>query len=159
MRRSVAAHLWPLLGLLYLAPVFVQAEVYPEMVRPLSHETCASNQALLSLGWYVHEAENFSQLAQQQTDLMSHQRNLYRPDTEGVVYSSSAHRLVRLESYDKITTAAGEMYGDLLFIMVPETRELIEIRWYEDGLRHTAYSREFQNCASNMIPDQPNALF
>lgn len=127
--------------------------------------TCQTNRNLVAMGFVEHPTSEFDKLAQ---DL--YLKVIYSIDFKLDLKNTEAvpdiGRNIELESWDDQRTDALEMYGDVIFIRDPHAKELIEIRWYENGVKHFSVNTNIKHpikgvptCAMPYFPFVTNALF
>jgi hypothetical protein len=75
------------------------------------------------------------------------------------MYSTSAQNWVELTLIDNFTTPQSEMYGDILWIRDLLTKDLIELRWYDGQKVSVLYAKNYQTCATNLVPFVDNSLY
>lgn len=120
---------------------------------------CSTTIALTSRGWVIHSSSDFMPISQQVLAKYLERKTDYVYDTGGFIYSFEVARIIKFESYDRLATPHDEMYGDIVLITVPESGELIELRWYDGQTKHVVFDDEYQCCVTNLIPLVENSLF
>lgn len=118
---------------------------------------CPSNTALKAQGFKIH-TRNFQKYFNKAEKWLNQNKEQFRDDLSGTIYSSVASQMVVIESFDYLLTPQTEMFGDVVFMETFRGKEPVEVRWYENGKKNLAYNTKIQNCATNTIPFAINAL-
>ena len=119
---------------------------------------CTSNEALKLDGFKVYRT-GFNAHFDNALDFYNSNRDGFEDDLDDVIFSSSANAMVHVQSYDALVTPRDVMWGDLVIMRDWRTGENVEVRWYDDNGKHLAYNRDYQKCATNVVPMAYNTLF
>ena len=123
-------------------------------IQGLAQQIC-DNQALTDSGWSQHPTEEFSSIA---AKLELETKNPgWVGDMETVFFSGSLEKFVSFKSLDNLATPDMEMFGDVAYYSDNESEALLEIRWYENGLKHFVLRKDIP-CTLDSIPLAENAL-
>lgn len=151
----------------------------------LSDTLCPSDQALRNAQFKIHPSETFDQLADTIVNDFLNAGDSYIYDTAGPirsVYSDNKEASLVLFSYDDITTPRDTQFGDIVLVLehdpqgqskmgdlrkvssyTPNTDasqgRLVEVRWWDQGVRQVVYNKRQINCATHSLPMAENALF
>ncbi len=128
--------------------------------------TCQTNRNLVAMGFAEHPTSEFNKLAQDIYLKVIYDSINFKLDLKKSEEVPEIGRNIELESWDDQRTETLEMYGDIVFIRDPITRQLIEIRWYENGVKHFSVDTNIKHpivgvstCAMPYYPFVTNALF
>lgn len=120
--------------------------------------TCKSDMSLKAAGFNV-QTRNFKKIMLEKEEWFLKNNHLFELDTKGTIYSSVVSQMVTVTSHDNIETPRETMFGDVVFFELFSDKQMIEIRWFENGKKHVAYDPKVQPCATNTIPVAVNSLF
>jgi len=124
----------------------------------LSAVECDSNENLKKNGFIVTTRNFNSQFEKAKTWLDIEQDNFVE-DLSGIIRSTSANTHVYVTSFDHLSTPQTHMYGDVVFIVNHWDDTPLEVRWFSKGKKYVAYNKNYQSCATNVIPVAVNTLF
>lgn len=152
----------------------------------LANASCPSDSALLEAEFTIHPSEKFNKLAQEIVADFLDAGDDYIYDTAGPVTSRYGGRPQKqslvLFSFDDVTTPQSEQYGDIVLVMVHDRQghskmadirkvsssytpkanalnnRLVEVRWWDDGVRNVIYDKTQVRCAAHSLPMAINAL-
>ncbi|WP_127717377.1 hypothetical protein [Halobacteriovorax sp. HLS] len=119
--------------------------------------TC-SNEALSEIGFKI-ESTKFHSNTKKVLNWLSHDEDFFVDDIETKFFSTQYGGYVQFNSYDHLSTPQMEMYGDIVVIRALSSDEVLEVRWYKNGIKHISYNAKKQGCASDLVPYADNALF
>jgi len=171
----------PLTLLLLIAGLAMTPAALPEP----SPDTCRSDRALRAARFEIHPSHAFERLAASVIRDFADASGDHVFDTAGPIrslYGSSEDEILKLFSYDDVTTPQARRYGDVVFVFLLDHKDrreaepmqwasgyepmtgglidrLIEVRWWQDGTRHLVYNDAWVRCASHSLPMADNALF
>lgn len=121
-----------------------------------------SNECLdaefIAKGFKFSNKKSFSTISKNINKWMNSSENDFVLDYESPMYSSSYQGYVTVTSYDNLVTDRDEMFGDVVFLRDRFTDKLIEVRWYQNGMKLIAFDRELQACPAPVVPIVENAL-
>jgi len=146
---------------------------------------CETDKALTDGQFKIHPSEHFARLADRVIEGFINEGENFVYDTSGTLrslYGSHDNQVLKLVSYDDITTPMSKQYGDVVFVFAldfqdglvpaalgwkeayphmagPAINRLVEVRWWEGPTRHLAYNSSHVRCAAHSIPMAVNALF
>jgi hypothetical protein len=119
---------------------------------------CITDAQLQDLGFTVGSNEFQSAYQRVQGIVDSKAANLEELKG-GTIYSSVAQRMVTVRPVDSLDTDYSEMAGDYVLIYDFKTKQPVEVRWYELGVKNVQYNTRLTPCATNMIPMPHNSLY
>lgn len=127
---------------------------------------CHTNRNLIAMGFVEHPTSEFDKLAQDLYLKVIYDSIDFKLDLKNTETVPEIGRNIELESWDDQRTDTLEMYGDVIFIRDPNAKQLIEIRWYENGVKHFSVNTNIKHpiegvptCAMPYYPFVTNALF
>jgi hypothetical protein len=122
-----------------------------------SKSNCVSDNHLVALGFVKHDSNEFEGIYK------SIKSRLLDPK-ENIVYDFATRDFnpqlniwQAITSWDDHDTYDLLMYGDILLITTFDTKEPLEVRWFDGVNKHFVYQR--LTCANDYIPDATNTLF
>lgn len=131
----------------------------------ISASTCVNDSIYKKNGWVVTYPDDFDTYVKYfNIDLNDGLMNGYFiPDLEGTIatsYSSIQSRVyMNVRTWDDTETSAREMFGDIaMFRNNANLEQVLEIRWYNEGVRHVFVNKQFLNCVSISAPVATNAI-
>ena len=148
-------------------------------------KSCDSDRALLRADFEIHNPAEFDHLAAQTISKLTESGDNFVLDATGPIRSHYSHHVgetLKLFSYDDITTPQSTQYGDIAFFFVidpsgkseqrdphllrlssrvsqPIVKQLVEVRWWDDGKRHAVYNADWVRCAASALPMAENTLY
>lgn len=120
-----------------------------------SEGPCPRDEALISLGWIQHSADELEDIWNQQS--LESQGPHYVSDMSATYHSSQINDFVQFQSFDNLTTPQMEMFGDLALYQHHKTNEMLEVRWYAQGKKH--FVHKMGVCTVDVVPIAENTLF
>ncbi|EQC45613.1 hypothetical protein [Bacteriovorax sp. Seq25_V] len=116
------------------------------------------NADFIAKGFKFANKKSFSTISKNITKWMNSAENEFVLDYQSPMYSSSYKGFVTVTSYDNLSTERDEMFGDVVFLRDRFTDKLVEVRWYQNGMKLIAFDRELQECPAPVVPVAENAL-
>lgn len=127
--------------------------------------TCANDLQYKKNGWVVTYPEDFDTYVKHfNLDLNDGLANGYFiPDLEGIIatrHSKIQSRLyMNVRTWDDTETSTLEMFGDIaMFRNNSNLDQVLEIRWYNEGVRHVFVNKKYLDCVSTSAPIAVNAI-
>ena len=114
---------------------------------------------LKSVGFEFRKASKFLKDAKDMKTWLEIDKTNFVDDMSSPVWSAPYGQYVFVESFDHLQTPQMEMFGDVLIISDHFTKEVVEVRWYENGQKYISFNRRVQACATPLFPYADNALF
>lgn len=118
---------------------------------------CVSDNHLIASGFVKHESNEFQEIFE------SIKRRLLDPK-ENIVFDFMTRDFnpelrdwQSITSWDDNNTEDLIMFGDILLISRMDTKEALEIRWFDGTNKHFVY--QGLDCANHYIPEAINTLF
>ncbi len=118
---------------------------------------CKTDKQLENIGFTVHR-DLFDVLFLQGETWLSDNQHDFVDHLSGTIFSTVANQMVTVESFDYLPTPQDEMFGDLVLMTSFRDGYNVEVRWYENGQRHFAVSKQAK-CAIESIPFAVNSLY
>lgn len=116
------------------------------------------NSSLKKVGFGFANKKVFSQIELNVNKWMLDNEEDFVLDEEYEVFSSIYDGLVSITSIDNVQTSEDEMDGDVVFIRSLSSGKLLEIRWFQNGLKSVAFDRDYQKCPTAIVPEFVNKL-
>lgn len=126
---------------------------------------CEYTGSYQSTGWKIHDPSTFEVYSKMVKD--SIKKGL---DDKSVIFDISGpiptentvdgqSILLDAMMFDNLKTPQDEMYGDFAILeIVNDTRDLVEVRWYDGDKRNIVFNPKFLNCMSESAPYVDNAV-
>ena len=127
------------------------------MTTTVFADNCKSNSALNRSGFAT--SDNFKASVKLVNKWMQQEWTLFQDDLNSVIFSSSANALVRVKTMDYTATPQDVMWGDVVVMTDFKTKKIVEVRWFKNGKKYFSYDKNYQECATNVIPMAYNTLF
>jgi len=121
----------------------------------LESEPCEKDQALVSMGWVQHSAEELETIWSQLDQAL--QKPSMKLDMEAIYRPSQLDDFVHFLSFDSTQTPQIEMFGDVAFYRNHRTQEKLEVRWYSESQKHFVHKSGI--CTIDVVPLAKNTLF
>lgn len=116
---------------------------------------CERDDQLKSLGWIIHDASELPTINRHLENGIKGPE--WIDDLNAIYYSDLISGWVAFKSYDFLGTEDMEMFGDAVFYKDTSSNEIIEIRWYAEGMKQIVHRQDV--CGIDGIPLAENALF
>jgi hypothetical protein len=121
----------------------------------VAKQNCASDRALVSMGFEIKSAEQFIERLNIITNTL---QTRHLPQIEdNLEFVPELGFWTRLVAFDDPATYDLEMFGDYVLIWNEDRAEFSELRWYENGKMFLAYRN--QVCAAPYLPLASNSLY
>ena len=127
--------------------------------------TCSNDAIYKRNGWNVFYPNDFDQYVDAfNKDLEDGLLNGYFiPDLEGTLVTSHStiqgRVYMNVQSWDDTETDKSEMFGDIALLRNSQNMEqVLEIRWYSEGVRYVFVNKKFLDCVSIAAPVAINTI-
>lgn len=142
---------------IFLSLIFLSFTVFAD--------DCTYTNSFSQSGWKIHDSKNFGKYANFVKTTIKNGL-----DDKSVVFDLSGPIMTRstvdglpilLDAmmFDNLKTPQDEMYGDYAFLeIVNDTRDLVEVRWYNGKERNIVFNPKFLKCMSEAAPYVDNAV-
>ena len=117
------------------------------------------NSSLKKIGFGFANKKEFSVIEANVMKWIEVNEEEFILDYESKMYSSIYKDFVKVTVLDNLQTPQNEMYGDVVFIRALDSGNLLEIRWFQNGLKIVAFDKSLQSCPTAVVPMADNALF
>ncbi|GEM_PF-5412901 len=117
------------------------------------------NSSLKKAGFGFANKKTFSQIEINVNKWILESSEDFVLDYESELFSSIYNDFVSITSIDNLQTSEDEMDGDVIFIRALSSGKLLEIRWFQNGLKSVAFDKDYQKCPTAIVPTSSNKLF
>jgi len=127
---------------------------------------CSTDIAFSDGGWEVSRPQDFDlfySTFKSELDSSINTGDAVK-DLDGTIVTTQSlagNRIyMRTQTWDNLKTSTGEMYGDVaIFTNKFAPEQVLEIRWYKDGIKNVAINEAYLTCVSLGVPLAENVVF
>jgi hypothetical protein len=125
--------------------------------------SCSFSTVLSQDGWKVHSAKQFNRLSQEVLANIEGgiDSGLIIPDMKGTFYNRNGvdeELHIKVQSWDDLTTPQSEMFGDIAVMTEAFSGTVVEVRWYEAGVKNVVFDLNWVTCMVHTIPYAINSI-
>ncbi|PIK13586.1 hypothetical protein [Halobacteriovorax sp. JY17] len=124
-----------------------------------THSAECVSSSLKKIGFGFASKKEFSVIENNVKKWVQDNEQDFILDYESRMFSSVYGKFVLVTSLDNIQTSEDEMFGDVVFIRDLNSGKILEIRWFQHGLKLVAFDRKMQSCPTAVVPLAENTLF
>ena len=128
-------------------------------------KNCQTDASYSKQEWKITYPNNFNSIYKDlQRDLSQGIMNKeITKDLDGTIVTSQGYLnriYMHTRSWDTLSTPQKEMFGDIaIFTNRLNEDEILEIRWFENGVKHIAVNSKYLECVSISAPFPENTIF
>lgn len=126
---------------------------------------CSMSHSYKSKGWRVHDSSEFLKIEKNVLQRLKEglEKKSIVYDLSGLIITnqtpSGEPAVLSATMYDDLMTATDQMYGDIALLEIQnQPGVIVEIRWYEDGLKQIVFNSRFLTCISEAPPFAENSV-
>lgn len=120
---------------------------------------CVADNTLKYQNWIIHANSDFSTFHSEMVQWLEDERDNFRLDYTGMMYSAQMGEMILIESYDYLATPKDIMLGDVVLIRQRSNHKVVEVRWFDGESKQASYNPAVKPCAIMLMPRATNVLF
>lgn len=119
-------------------------------------EVCETDRIFAQQGWILHTPDEFGGILQTALQRIDKEVNLGQTSVTSV-YNVELNKFIVRIAFDQADTSPDTMIDDLVLYVDEETRAFYEVRWFDGGKKHIAYTG--LRCANRPVPWAENSMW